>query len=152
MKESVNKSLIIGIGNCGRTDDGLGWAFLDKIKERLHGNIDHVYRYQLQVEDAELISHYGTVYFVDAHTQSWEDGYTYGRCRPRANHGFSTHELEPETVVYLAETLYNKTPDTFVLGISGVGFDLKIGLTREGEANLSKALDFFNEKILHLVT
>lgn len=152
MKESVNKSLIIGIGNCGRTDDGLGWAFLDQIKERLPGNIDHVYRYQLQVEDAELISHYGTVYFVDAHTQPWEDGFTYERCQPKATHGFSTHELEPETVVYLAETLYNKLPDTFVLGISGVSFDLKMGLTREAEENLSKALDFFNEKILHLVT
>ena len=152
MKESVNKSLIIGIGNCGRTDDGLGWAFLDQIKERLPGNIDHVYRYQLQVEDAELISHYGTIYFVDAHTQAWEDGFTYERCQPKAIHGFSTHELEPETVVYLAETLYNKLPDTFVLGISGVSFDLKMGLTREAEENLSKALDFFNEKILHLVT
>ncbi|MBT8204383.1 MAG: hydrogenase maturation protease [Eudoraea sp.] len=152
MKEFGNKILIVGIGNCGRTDDGLGWAFLDQINEKLHGNMDYVYRYQLQIEDAELISHYGTVYFVDAHTHLWEDGFKLERCQPKANHGFSTHELEPETVVYLSETLYNKTPDAFIFGISGVRFDLKIGLTKEAETNLSRALEFFNENILHLVT
>ena len=27
-------TLIFGIGNCGRSDDGLGWAFIDWLEER----------------------------------------------------------------------------------------------------------------------
>ena len=105
MKEFGNDILIVGIGNCGRADDGLGWAFVDRIRENLPENIDYSYKYQLQIEDSELISHYDEVYFVDAHINSWEDGFFLDRCCPRAKQGFSTHELEPETVVYLSETL-----------------------------------------------
>ena len=37
LKESVRPGLgpddlVFGIGNCGRGDDGLGWAFLDRIR------------------------------------------------------------------------------------------------------------------------
>ncbi len=152
MKKSECKILIIGIGNCGRADDGLGWEFIDRIKDRLPEQFDYVHKYQLQIEDAELISHYDTIYFVDAHVFQWEDGFVFDRCYPKSNHGFSTHELEPETVVFLAETLYNAQPDVFVLGISGLNFDLKIGLTKGAEANLNQAIEFFNKKILHLIT
>ena len=152
MKGSGNKILIVGIGNCGRTDDGLGWAFVDRIKENLPENFDHVYKYQLQVEDAELISHYTAVYFIDAHIKQWEAGFKFDRCSPKEKRSFTSHELDPETVLYISETLYNKMPNSFILGISGQSFDLKIGLTKEAETNLSRALEFFNENILHLVT
>lgn len=152
MKESGNNILIIGIGNCGRADDGLGWAFVDKVREHLPDNTDCVYNYQLQIEDAELISHYDEVYFIDAHIQLWDGGYILDRCYPRADHGFSTHELQPETVVYLAQKLYNKKPEAYILGISGLNFELKIGLTDEAEANLERALRFFTEKRLNLIT
>ncbi len=151
MKEYGNKILLVGIGNCGRADDGLGWAFVDSVKENLPDNYDYVYKYQLQVEDAELISHYTAVYFVDAHIKPMQDGFLFDRCSPKENHSFSTHELEPETVLYISETLYNKLPKAFVLGISGLNFDLKIGLTKEAKENLARAVNFFNESILNLV-
>ena len=64
MKKS-DKTIVIGIGNNGRQDDGLGWMFLDFLDEQ-NANIDLEYRYQLQIEDADLISNYDTVIFVDA--------------------------------------------------------------------------------------
>ena len=152
MKGYGNKILIVGIGNCGRADDGLGWAFVDQIKQTLPEHFDCVYKYQLQVEDAELISHYQAVYFVDAHIKEWKEGFLFDKCYPRENHSFSTHELEPETVLYISETLYNKLPKAFILGISGQSFELKIGLTNTAEKNLNRAVNFFNENILHLVS
>lgn len=152
MKESGNNILIIGIGNSGRADDGLGWAFVDKVKTRMPSNFHCEYRYQLQIEDAELIGHYAKVYFVDADTRLWEEGFRMAPCSPNAVHGFSTHELDPETVVYLSETLYNNNPETYVMGISGVNFDLEMGLTREAEVNLNLAWKFFDENVLNLVT
>ncbi len=151
MKENDDKILIVGIGNCGRTDDGLGWAFIDHIKENLPGNYSYVYKYQLQIEDAELLSHYSVVYFIDAHKQQWENGFVVIPCHPEANYSFSTHELAPETVLHLTKTIYNKSPESFVLGISGYCFELKIGLSIRAQNNLGRALNYFNEKILHLV-
>ena len=151
MKEDDKKILVIGIGNQGRADDGLGWAFIDHIKDHLPENIDHEYRYQLQIEDAELLSHYSEVYFVDADKKNWQQGFGFAPCKSDVSHGFSTHELDPETVLYLANTIYNTYPKAYILGITGMDFQLKIGLSPKAEINLNGALEYFNEKILHLI-
>jgi len=140
--------ILFGIGNCGRADDGLGWEFLDKIKELLPDNYDIEYRYQLQVEDAELATNYDTVLFIDAHTTIFKEGYVWETCEPKATDSFTTHELDPQSVLYLTDTIYNKQPNSFILGISGEDFRLAMGLSDLAAGNLEKALDFFNKKIL----
>lgn len=145
MQEKSN-ILLIGIGNSGRADDGLGWAFIDAIKNELPDNYDTEYRYQLQIEDAELITHYDAVIFVDAHKGTFDRGFTWEACIPKTTGSFTSHQLAPETVLYLAASVYNKRPRSFVLGIGGVSFCLDIGLSMSAEKNLSRALDFFSEK------
>ncbi|NOQ92598.1 MAG: hydrogenase maturation protease [Flavobacteriaceae bacterium] len=143
----INKTLLFGIGNCGRADDGLGWAFLDKIKPHLPDNYDVEYRYQLQVEDAELATQYQTVIFIDAHKNIFEKGFVWEACFSKATDSFSTHELDPGTILYLAKSIYNKQPQASILGISGENFQLQIGLSKIAQENLINALEFFNEKI-----
>lgn len=143
MKSNNHKHLIIGIGNVGRQDDGLGWIFLDVIKETLSDNFDCEYRYQLQIEDAELISTFDSVYFVDAHKDHFDQGFTLKECFPRSNGGFNTHHLAPETVLFIAKKLYNAEPQSYILGISGEQFKLQIGLTEIAQNNLSKAVTVF---------
>jgi Ni,Fe-hydrogenase maturation factor len=62
-------------------------------------------------------------------------------------HHFTTHELPPETVLYLTNQMYKKYPKAFVLGITGVAFELKIGLSAEAKKNLSQAVKGFCESI-----
>jgi hydrogenase maturation protease len=138
-----SKTLIFGIGNCGRADDGLGWAFLDAIEKNIPKNFDIEYRYQLQVEDAELASHYERIFFVDAHKNNLRDGYIIEKCIPVETHHFSTHELPPETVLYLTNQMYNKFPNAFVIGITGEEYTLKIGLSENAKMNLTKTLKHF---------
>lgn len=145
MKE---KTLLFGIGNSGRKDDGLGWAFLDKIKPFLPNNYDIEYRYQLQVEDAELVSNYEHVVFIDAHQQSFKKGFIWEQCHPKATESFTTHELDPESVLYLADTIYNKQLKASILGISGTDYRLEMGLSSTAAKNLSKALDFYKNSFL----
>ena len=148
----MQKNLIIGIGNSGRQDDGLGWAFLDRLEELNIENWDLEYRYQLQVEDAELISHYQTVWFVDADIRRHEKGFIQGRLIPVDAHSYTSHELSPETVLHLTQTIYEKFLQCHLLGISGESFDLEIGLTPYGTQNLEKACLFFEKEILKTVT
>ncbi|HIP47582.1 MAG TPA: hydrogenase maturation protease [Lutibacter sp.] len=141
----INKILLLGIGNCGRADDGLGWAFLDEIEKNLPTNIDLEYRYQLQVEDAELASHYEQVFFIDAHKSNLKNGFIIEQCKPIETHHFSTHELPPETVLYLTNQMYNKFPKSYLIGITGIEYKLKMGLSDLAKNNLQKAIHQFNK-------
>jgi len=143
-----SKVLLFGIGNCGRADDGLGWAFLDKMKSQLPENYDYEYRYQLQIEDADLASQYDTVIFIDAHKHFFEGGFKYKRCFSKATNSFTTHELDPTTVLYLTESIFGKKPQAYILGINGEKYSLDMGLSDAAEQNLLKAISFFKEEIL----
>ena len=142
-----NETLILGIGNCGRADDGLGWAFLDEIEMNFPNDFDLEYRYQLQVEDAELASHYKEVLFIDAHKADLKDGFIIEQCKPIETHHFSTHELPPETVLYLTNQMYNKFPKATLIGITGIEYKLKMGLSDLANNNLQKALLQFYKKL-----
>ena len=66
LKTDSTRILLIGIGNSGRGDDGLGWKFTELVERSGYNFFDCEYRYQLQIEDTVLISKYDTVLFVDA--------------------------------------------------------------------------------------
>jgi len=142
-----SKTLLFGIGNCGRADDGLGWAFIDRIKSKLPDNYDYEYRYQLQIEDADLIGEFDTVIFVDASRNELENGYSWETCEGSNTYSFSTHALLPETILYLSEHLYQHTPRAFVLEIQGHKWELKNGLTNKAKENLKKANTYFTEHL-----
>ncbi len=145
-KKETSGILIIGIGNSGRRDDGLGWLMLDFIKKKFL-NVDLVYRYQLQIEDAEILSHYDTVVFVDATKQNTKNGFFFKPCQPNSGFGLSSHMLEPETVLWLENKLYEKKPVAYVLGIEGEEWDLSLEPSDYGLSNLSKAKDFMVNNI-----
>lgn len=139
-----NKTIVLGIGNIGRKDDGLGWLFLDYLKKCKFENMDAEYRYQLQIEDAELICNYDTVIFVDAVKNNIEEGFYFKECKPSSKYGFSTHELAPETVLHLANELYQHDSNAHILGIQGYEWNLEIGLSKKAKINLTKAKKYFN--------
>ena len=143
-----DKILIIGIGNSGRQDDGLGWELLDSFSEESLESIELSYKYQLQIEDADLICKYDRVIIVDAVKHKIDEGYYFKECKPSSQYSFTTHELLPETILFLANNLYCKDPQVFILGIEGFEWNLKIGLSTDAKLNLEKAKIFLNKKIV----
>ena len=141
MKEE-NKILVLGVGNIGRQDDGLGWLLLDYLEEANFKNLDLEYRYQLQIEDAELLCNYRTVIFVDATKEDTKEGFYYRTCEASDKHSFSTHELCPETVLFLAKNLYQHRSKAFILGIQGYDWNLEMGLSEKAKVNFEKAKEF----------
>lgn len=145
--QNINNSstIIIGIGNCGRSDDGLGWALAEHLEEsgRFRGDVQ--LRYQLQVEDAELISNYDQVVFIDAYAAPIENGYRMEKVVASDDFSFSTHEVAPEAIMYLCENLYSKSPRASIMLIGGKTWDMKIGLSPYAMTNLEKAQSYFRE-------
>ena len=140
-------SVLIGIGNDGRNDDGLGWAFVDAMEQdgRFPGRLAR--RFQLQIEDAELISHFRHVIFVDAFRNSLPNGFQWQNCLPQAFTEFSSHRLSPQSVLDLCHQLYTDVPTAHLLLIAGNHWELSIGLSRAAESNLQRSLHFFRELV-----
>ena len=146
-QNQIEEYLIIGIGNSGRRDDGLGWAFLEALEDfGLDPNQMH-YRYQLQVEDAAMISSYPKVLFVDATERRLENGYQIEAVLPTDAFAFTSHVLPPEAIVYLAKELYQANPQAFTLAIEGKEWGLQQGLSATAKSNLAQALTFFQNNI-----
>lgn len=141
-KHKQPKILIIGIGNIGRGDDGLGWKMADYLSELELKNVSVEYRYQLQVEDAHLVSEFPIVVFVDASRQPLPGGYSWQTCSKADHYFYSSHLQSPETVLYLAGTLYNKSPESYILAIEGENWDLGEILSEKAEGHYKEALSF----------
>lgn len=135
---------MIGIGNNGRSDDALGWKFVDEFSNR-EDLFDIEHRYQLQIEDALLITEYKKVIFVDASHKEYENGFSFYKCIPARTEAFTTHKLEPETVLWLANDLFNQTPEVYVMAISGVNWELHQGITETAQKNFAHAITYFKK-------
>lgn len=139
----TKKILLIGIGNDGRSDDALGWRFADSFSSQNQFVVE--YRYQLQIEDALLISEYEKVIFVDASREHYENGFHFYACEPLQKESFTTHALPPETILWLANHLFHKKPETYVMAIEGKLWELHNGLSKMAKHNLEKSLKMFNK-------
>lgn len=132
--------LLLAIGNDGRQDDGLGWAFGQAVEASQSVRGDIVYRYQLQIEDALLIADYPTVLFVDACQEELPRGFSLAPLEPLATFGVTTHQLTPATVLALTQQLYGAKPQAYLLKITGVKWGLQRGLSEQASQYLERAL------------
>lgn len=139
----MKELLVIGIGNTGRGDDGLGWLFAEAFERAAGGAADVEFRYQLQVEDAELIANYAKVVFVDARSVGAAEPFLFQRLQPRESVRFTTHSVDPASVAALAGTLYGACPDCRLLTIYGNSYGLGIGISKTAAASLRAATEEF---------
>lgn len=132
-------TLVFAIGNSGRQDDGLGWALGERLQAdtRFPGTV--AFRYQLQVEDAELLAGYQRILFVDASKEELPEGIAWSRAEPAGQVAFSTHALSPGTVLQLAKELYGASPAAWILAMAGKEWELEIGLSPSARKHLEHA-------------
>lgn len=143
MSDTKNKTLVVGIGNYGRQDDGLGWCFLDEIRNRLGDRFDYDYKYQLNIEDAAQVAEVNKVIFIDAFAKKLENGFQVQKCEMQDSYEFTTHALNPGVIMSLCKRLYDIEPEAFVITIKGEEWGLQEGLSDKAKRNLDKAVEYF---------
>jgi hydrogenase maturation protease len=160
-KKAPMKTLIIGIGNPGRGDDGLGPALVERLAGAAAGTwpegsiieppegISALWKYQLNIEDAGLIRDFDRVVFADASMEENEPA-TLKEITPAASITFTTHELSPAAVLALSEELYDRAPSAFLLSIPGFSWDLAEGLSDGARRNLDRAVDLLRDHLERL--
>ncbi|MCF6183484.1 MAG: hydrogenase maturation protease [Bacteroidales bacterium] len=146
MKNLNHKSTVVfGIGNSARQDDGLGWAFLDEIQKKDIFKGELHYCYQLNIEDAEIISNAQKVIFVDAFAGEQNESCLFEKCLSNGEITYTTHALEPQAVLALSENVYGKKPDAYVLKIKGYKWEFEEGLSKSAKENLKYAVNLISE-------
>jgi len=133
--------LVYGFGNPGRQDDGLGPGVVEKIDRQGFRAVRTDANYQLQIEDAAEMIKYDVVIFVDATVKSGGP-YVVKRVRPSSEVSFTSHIVSPESVLAICRDVFNKAPETWVIGIRGYEFEFAEGFSDRAQGNFEKALDF----------
>lgn len=136
--------MIYGIGNVGRQDDGLGWAFIDWLEETgICPDAEVIRSYQLQLEDADLISKMERVLFVDATKVPEVDGIRLEAVAPELDFSFTSHALSIPAVMATCKICFDRVPEVQLLTMRGYEWELELGLTPDATKNLKEATDFF---------
>ena len=138
----ADKILLIGYGNPGRLDDGLGPALAARLEESDIPGLETDADYQLTVEDAHAAAAHDVVIFADA-AVSGPEPFSFRPVKPGGTSGFSSHDVEPGEVLALAEELFGKKVQGFALGIRGYRFDeFGEGISPRAKENLAAAVAF----------
>jgi len=102
--------LVIGYGNPGRCDDGLGPALADRLEKLTLPGITIERDYQLVIEHAELAAQHDVVVFADAAVDV-EGGAPFylRRVHPAPADGVFSHHVTPQAVLRLAAVCFGST-------------------------------------------
>jgi len=143
----VKRIFLIGYGNPGRLDDGLGPALAAEVAKKKIKNLTVEVDYQLNVEDAQDIAEHDIVIFADASCRGGEP-FFFEKIQPKAEISFTSHSVEPQAVLAMAHDLFNAKAEGYVFGIRGYDFnDFGEKLSIQAKANLKDAIPFIVNKI-----
>ena len=140
--------LLIGYGNPGRLDDGLGPALAEAVEKLDLPGVTIDADYQLTVEVAAEVARHRTVVFADADVRGPEPFWV-KRIHPGAGHlSFSSHSLGPRAVLTLTKQLFQAEPEGYVMGIRGYEYN-EFGeqLSEHAKANLAAAATYFESAV-----
>ncbi len=147
MKQAVDvkKILVIGFGNPGRLDDGLGPAAAAEVEKWNIEDVTVDADYQLTVENGGDAANYDYVIFIDA-TVSGAGPYTFDPVNVEQSLRFSSHSVSPGGVIGIAQSLFDADTKGFTLGIRGYEFN-EFGekISKPALDNLHEALKFLRQ-------
>ena len=138
----TTRLLVLGYGNPGRRDDGLGPALIVELEKEPLPGVTLDSDYQLTVEDASAAAAHEIVVFADA-AEIGPEPFAFERLQARRGVSFSSHSLSPGAVLSLASELFGKSPAAYLLKIRGYEFDrFENGLSSRAAENLARSLEF----------
>jgi hydrogenase maturation protease len=134
--------LLIGYGNPGRGDDGLGPALAAAIEKLSLSGVSVEIDYQLTVDHAALIAAHDIVVFADA-MMGLADPFHFSEVGTGQLNALGSHQVTPEAAMALAGLLFGHRPPAWMLAMAGDQFgEVKEGLSPQAEDHLRLALSF----------
>ena len=131
--------LLIGYGNPGRGDDGLGPALAARIEALALPGLTVDIDYQLTVDHAALIAAHDLVIFADAAIGLGRP-FRFDPLTASPPESLGSHQVSPQAALALAALLFGRAPTAHVLAIAGEAFgEVHEGLSLPARRNLDLA-------------
>jgi len=140
------KILVLGYGNPGRGDDGLGPALAERIEGLDLAGVTVDTAYQLNIEDGAAAADHDLVILADAAVKGSEP-FSVRRVTPAAEITFTSHLVSAESILAISRDSFGRVPECWLIGIRGYEFDLYEVLSEKAERNLAAAFSFITRKI-----
>jgi hydrogenase maturation protease len=143
----MRKTLIIGIGNPLRRDDGVGWHIAQKLQDELSSDdVEVVAAHQLLPEFVEKLRDVERVIFIDAQVGDCPGSILQRKIEAAENPSASfSHDFDIPTLLAFAKTFYGRVPEAYLLTITGADFSTGEGFSEA----VSEQVDGLQESIVN---
>lgn len=139
--------LLMGYGNPGRGDDGLGPALAEALAARGLPGLRVDTAFQLNIEDAHALMGCEAVVFADA-AKAGPEPFAFRRVEAGDAASFSSHSVSPAGLLALARQLFGAEVRGYTLAIRGYEFDeFGAPLSLRARHNLKQALAFIEPRL-----
>jgi hydrogenase maturation protease len=141
-KPELHSTWIIGYGNRHRRDDGIGPYVVERLSADLGKGKGIVLRslHQLDPVLAEEAQAAEVLILVDATVEPLERGLRWTRVHPKPGcASCDTHHLGPSVFAGLLESLYQRSPEMWVVSVQGNDFGFGEGLTLQAQEKAERA-------------
>jgi hydrogenase maturation protease len=139
---SGGRILVIGYGNPGRADDGLGPALADRLEAMGIPGVTVESDYQLSIEHAAMAAEHDIVVFADADGAA-ADPFYLRAVEGRPSGRFTSHGVDPGEILHLARSCFDASPRGYLLGMRAEILDrFGEGLSAPAREGLEAALEY----------
>jgi hydrogenase maturation protease len=135
----MTRALAIGYGNLLRGDDGAGPRAAERLRA-LFPEATVLIEHQLTPELAEPVSRAALVFFIDAAAAGEPGEIRRVEVLPEAPPTAFSHQVSPQALLYMAQTLYGNAPDGVLYTIAGGDFGIGEGLTPRVEEAVAEVV------------
>ena len=148
---AAGKILVIGYGNPGRSDDGLGPELASRLEAMAIPGVTVEADYQLSIEHAAMAAQYDVVVFADA-DRACKDLFCFRPVAAKHVVEFTSHSMPPEEILHIAQSCFGVSPEGFILGMRAEVLEpfaegLSPSAKKALEAALEHLLGFIQERI-----
>jgi len=145
---TMNKTVVIGIGNPLRGDDGVGWAVVAALASVAAGwGITAVHTHQLLPELIDEFRCASQVIFVDASVVGEPGTVAIASIAPTLSGPAASHQMHPGVLLALGVKIYGRMPTAHLITITGRDF----GYTETLSAPVVQAVTAVLHQIQQLV-
>lgn len=138
--------LIIAYGNPMRCDDGLAWRVAEELGQlNVSSDVEIMTRQELTPELALPVSQAATVLFIDAAQIGVPGEIASGPLKPQPLSAVFTHEFSPGAILSVAQELYGRCAEAFMITLCGECFDQGETLSKKVEEGLPRVVALVSE-------
>lgn len=143
--EPRDDTLLVGVGNTLREDDGVGIHLLRRLKDYYSTSLNCMEITEPDISLAGEIAAYENLLVIDALSEAVPEPYLLSPLETvnvSSLGGFTSHLFSWGEILYTAAEVFGRAPKAELLGISAYNFGISEGISAPCKRNADAALEF----------